>query len=109
MAPTQAQIDSFTASAAEAANTIRETTEEDGFIQIYSHLDADGIAAAGVMAKALWRLDTRFRTRVTQWVDEKIVLELTNTHPQLVVLTDFGSGYIDLLNEKAHDQKFVIL
>ncbi len=109
MAPTQAQIDSFTACAAEAANTIRETAETDGIIQVYSHLDADGIAAAGVMAKALWRLDARFRTRVTQWVDEKIVQELTSTKPQLVVLTDFGSGYIDLLNEKAHDQKFVIL
>src|SRR5512136_146347 len=101
MAPTQTQIDSFTASAAEAANAIRETTETDGFIQVYSHLDADGIAAAGVVAKALWRLDARFRTRVTQWVDEKIVQELTITNPQLVVFTDFGSGYLDLLNEKA--------
>jgi single-stranded-DNA-specific exonuclease len=103
------QIEAFTESAAQAAKVILETAEKDGFIQIFSHLDADGIAAAGVTTKALWRLNARFRTRVTQWVDEKILSEIATGKPQLVILTDFGSGYIDLLNEKIPDQKIVIL
>jgi single-stranded-DNA-specific exonuclease len=103
------QIDTFNASATQAAKTIQETAEKDGLIQIFSHLDADGIAAAGIIAKALWRLDARFRIRVTQWVDEKIIGEIVAGKPQLVVLTDFGSGYIGLLNEKIPDQKVVIL
>jgi RecJ-like exonuclease len=103
------QVDNFSASAAQAAKAILETAESDGFIQVFSHLDADGVAAAGIIGKALWRLNARFRLRVTQWVDEKIIAEITTGKPQLVVLTDFGSGYMDLLNQKAPDQKIVIL
>lgn len=103
------QIDNFNASATNAAKTIKETIQNDGSIQVFSHLDADGIAAAGIMSKALWRLDARFRVKVTQWVDEKIINDINTGKPQLVVLTDFGSGYIDLLNEKTPNQKIVIL
>jgi single-stranded-DNA-specific exonuclease len=57
----------------------------------------------------LFRLDARFRMRVMQWVDEKIIDEIVADKPQLVVFTDFGSGYLDLLNEKIPDVKVVIL
>ena len=109
MAPEKTAIDAFLASAAQAAKTIQETTEKDGFIHIFSHLDADGIAAAGIITKALWRLDARFQTRITQWIDEKIITEITAHKPQLVILTDFGSGYLDLLNQKIPNQKILIL
>lgn len=105
----KAQIDSFNSSALQAAKVILETVESGEFIPIFSHLDADGIAAAGIVGKALWRLDARFRIRVTQWVDEKIVGEIVANKPELVILTDFGSGYIELLNEKVSSQKLVIL
>ena len=103
------QTDGFYASASKAAKTILETVEKDGFIQVFSHLDADGIAAAGIIGKALWRLDARFRIRVLQWVDDKIIGEIVAGKPALVVLTDFGSGYLDLLNEKVSGFKVVIL
>jgi len=61
------------------------------------------------MGKALFRLDARFRLRVTQWIDEKIIGEIVADKPQLVILTDFGSGYLDLLNEKIPDFKVLIL
>src|SRR4030066_2465491 len=57
----------------------------------------------------LFRLDARFRIRVMQWVDEKIVGEVITDKPQLVILTDFGSGYLDLLNEKIPNVRVVIL
>ena len=88
---------------------ILETVKKDGFILAFSHLDADGVAAAGVIGKMLYRLDARFRIRVMQWVDEKIVGEVIADKPQLVILTDFGSGYLDLLNEKIPNVKVVIL
>ena len=50
-----------------------------------------------------------FRIRVMQWVDEKIIGEIISDKPQLVILTDFGSGYLDLLNEKIPNVKVVIL
>lgn len=106
---TKIQIDNFNAAATQAAKTIRETVQNDGSIQVFSHLDADGIAAAGIISKALWRLDARYRVKVTQWVDDKIINDMITGKPQLVVLTDFGSGYIDILNEKVPNQRIVIL
>ena len=102
-------VTEFLVSAAEAAKTILEIAKEDGFIHLFSHLDADGIAAAGIMGKALSRLDAKFRLRVTQWVDEKIFGEIMSDQPQLIILTDFGSGYLELLDEKIPDSRVVII
>src|SRR5690554_6331677 len=103
------QIDAFLSSADQAAKVICEVAEKDGFIHVFSHLDADGISAAGVIGKALSRIDARFRIRITQWVDEKIISEIIEDKPDLVIMTDFGSGYLDLLNEKVPTFKVVIL
>ena len=105
----QQNIEGFLAASNEAAKVILETVKKDGFILVFSHLDADGVAAAGVMGKMLYRLDARFRIRVMQWVDDKIIGEVIADKPQLVILTDFGSGYLDLLNEKIPNVKVVIL
>jgi RecJ-like exonuclease len=99
----------FFNSAAEAAKTILETVKEDGLIYVFSHLDADGVAAGGIVGKALFRLDARFKIRITQWVDERIIGEVLSEKPQLVVFADFGSGYIDLLKGKLPDVKIIIL
>jgi RecJ-like exonuclease len=99
----------FLAQAGTAAKAIKEVTDKDGFVSCFSHLDADGVAAAGVISKMLSRLGARYRIRVMQWVDEKIIAEVTADKPNLVIMTDFGSGYLDLLNEKIPNYKIVIL
>jgi len=109
MALDENKVASFLDSAARSARVIAETAEGDGLIQVFSHLDADGVAAAGIIGKALYRLDAKFRIRITQWIDEKIVGETLSEKPQLVIFADFGSGYINLLNEKLADFKIVIL
>jgi RecJ-like exonuclease len=83
--------------------------KEDGFVHVFSHLDADGVAAAGIIGKALFRLDARFRIRITQWVEQRIVGEILSDKPQLIVFTDLGSGYVDLLSQKLADFKIAIL
>ena len=55
------------------------------------------------------RLDAKFRIRITQRLDEKIISEIVADKPQLVILTDFGSGYLDMLNEKIPNFKVLIL
>jgi single-stranded-DNA-specific exonuclease len=109
MPPTPQATAAFLADAAKAADLIRETAKTGGIIHIFSHLDADGIAAAGIIGKALNRMDARFRIRITQWVDEKITGEIAADKPDLVVLTDFGSGYLNLLNEKVPTRKIAVL
>jgi len=103
------QVTNFLDSASHAAKTILETVNEDGFIHVFSHLDADGIAAAGIIGKALFRIDAKFCIRITQWIDEKLIDEVLSEKPQLLVFTDLGSGYLDLLSEKLADFKIVIL
>jgi len=103
------KVTDFLGSVSHAAKTILETVKEDGFIHVFSHLDADGIAAAGVIGRALSRLDAKFRIRITQWIDEKITEEILSEKPELIVFTDLGSGYIDVLSEKLADFKTVIL
>ena len=109
MTTQQSSVEGFLSVANEAAKVVLATVKKDGFILVFSHLDADGIAAAGVMGKMLYRLEAKFRIRVLQWVDEKIVNDIVSDKPQLVILTDFGSGYLDLLNEKIPNVKVVIL
>jgi len=109
MAVQQTSIDRFLASAAEASKSILETAKKDGFIHVFSHLDADGVAAAGVIGKTLFRLNAKFRIRITQQLDEKIISEIVADKPQLVIFTDFGSGNLDLLNENIPNFKALIL
>jgi RecJ-like exonuclease len=108
MDASESQIAGFLDSAKQAAKAIVETVEADGSIHVFSHLDADGVAAAGIIGKALLRLDARFRIRITQWIEEKI-FEVLSDKPQLIVFSDLGSGYTDLLGEKLKDFKMVIL
>jgi RecJ-like exonuclease len=103
------QIKGFMDAAEKAAKLILETVKEDGTIHVFSHLDADGLAAAGIIGKALSRLSAKFRVRVTQWVDEKILEEIVSEKPSLVILSDFGSGYLEMLNEKVANFKTIIL
>lgn len=103
------QAAGFLGLAERAAKAISETVREDGLIHVFSHLDADGIAAAGIMGKALLRQDAKFRIRITQWIEDKIVGEVLSDKPQLIIFTDLGSGYVDLLNQKLPDFKIVIL
>ncbi len=109
MAQQPENIQKFLAQADVSAKVIKEVAAKDGFISCFSHLDADGVAAAGVVGKMLQRLDARFRIKVMQWVDDKIIAEVTADKPQLVIMSDFGSGYLDLLNEKIPNLKIVIL
>jgi RecJ-like exonuclease len=99
----------FFESVSKAADVMRQAVKEDFYIYVFSHLDADGIAAAGIIGKALYRLDARFRIRITQWVDEKLVNEIVEEKPQMAVFTDLGSEHALLLRQKAPEIKVVVL
>ncbi|MGD8565521.1 MAG: DHH family phosphoesterase [Candidatus Bathyarchaeota archaeon] len=103
------KINSFLDMTTIAAEKISEAIKEERDILVFSHLDADGLAAAGIMGKALLRKDAKFRIRITQWIDEKIVEEVLSEKPQLIIFTDMGSGYIDIIAEKLAKFKAVIL
>ncbi len=103
------KIAAFLRSTSEAAKLILECAEGDGFIHVTSHLDADGLAAAGIIGKALARLGGTFRLRVERWMDEDVVDEIAAEKPALTIFTDLGGGYLDLLSSKLSDQRVIIL
>jgi single-stranded-DNA-specific exonuclease len=109
MTAKQASIERFLEAASDAAKVILDTLKIDGFIDVFSHLDADGVAAAGIIGKALYRLGGKYRIRITQQLDEKIIDGIVTDKPQLLILTDFGSGYVDLINAKTQNFRVLIL
>ncbi len=103
------QIDSLLNSASEAATTIVKHVEEGKTIHVATHLDADGLAAAGIIGKSLFRLGATFRLRIERWLDEKIIDGLAGEKLPLIILLDLGSGYLDLLNTKLSNHNIIIL
>jgi RecJ-like exonuclease len=103
------QIDAFLKSTSEAAKLILDCVEEEEFIHVASHLDADGLAAAGIIGKALARSGGTFRLRVERWMDDDVVDEIATEKPGLTIFTDLGGGYLDLLSKKLRGQRVIIL
>ncbi len=66
-------------------------------IQVVSHLDADGICAASIIASMLMELDKKFQVTIVKGIRPEIVPMLNEREPKLVIFTDIGSGYLDLL------------
>jgi single-stranded-DNA-specific exonuclease len=92
-----------------ASDHLSDVIDKDGPIHVISHLDADGLAAAGIIGGALWRLNANLHLRVQQWMDEKIVAEIESIHPSLTVFTDMGAGYLDILSTRLSKHRIIVL
>jgi len=103
------QIDAFLASASNAAEIVLKSVGGDEAIHIVSHLDADGLSAAGIIGKSLLRLEGTFRVQIERWIDENLVNEIAAEKHPLTIFTDLGSGYLDLLNKKLSSNRVLIL
>jgi len=106
---TKKQIADLTNDASEAANLICDHVEKGDVIHLSSHVDADGISAAGIMGKALFRAGGKFRLRLERWMDEKVTDRIAKENAALTIFTDMGSGYLDLLGEKLSNRPVIIL
>ncbi|MEJ2272644.1 MAG: DHH family phosphoesterase, partial [Candidatus Bathyarchaeota archaeon] len=83
-----------------AANLILEHIKKDDIIHLYSHIDADGLSAAGIMGNALLRAGGKFRLHLERWMDEKVAKRIGQETSSLIIFTDMGSGYLDLLGKE---------
>lgn len=79
-----------------ASEKIKST---NSLIQIISHLDADGICSASLMASMLMELDKKFQITIIKGIKPEVIENLKKRDPKLVIFTDIGSGYLDLLKE----------
>jgi RecJ-like exonuclease len=109
MAASKGQIKPFLNETRQAAECISEHVKRGNTVSVVSHMDADGISAAGIMGAALSRMGATFRVRVERWFDKKVADTIAAEKKSLTVFTDMGSGYLDILNEKVKGKPLIIL
>lgn len=100
MSVTEQQVGDLTKDAKEAASLILDHISKGDIIHVSSHVDADGLSAGGIIAKALLRAGAKFRLRLERWMDEKVADRIAEEGAELTIFTDMGSGYLDLLGER---------
>lgn len=91
----------------ETASLIKEKARDD-VVLLATHFDADGISAGSIMLKALNRLGAQTHLRVIDRIDEKILANLEEIQSSLVIFTDIGSGYLDIVSKILRGRDLVI-
>ena len=109
MSVSKQQLVNFAKDASGAADLILDHITKDSMIHVSSHVDADGISAAGIIGKALLRAGGHFRLRLERWMDEKVANRIAKENAALTIFTDMGSGYLDLLGERLGNRDVIIL
>lgn len=91
------------------SETIKEHIQSDSFFTVVSHNDADGLSSAGILGSALGRANARFNIRIVEELREEVVHEISQTKPDMVIFSDIGSGYLDLLTTHLEAKAALIL
>jgi len=93
----------------EAGKVIIQHANAGNLILAASHIDADGIAAAGIIGKSLFRLGAYFHIKILKQIDENLLKELSEEEAPLYILTDLGSGYLDIMKNSFPRSDVVVL
>lgn len=70
-----------------AAGLIADRISSLEYVEVYGHHDADGVAAAAIIATAILRKGGRFRVRIVSDINPDML-----ANPEATVLCDIGSG-----------------
>ena len=109
-------------SSSEAKNNISNlsTTPESHYspqtfhknIHIYSHLDADGLSAAAILGKIFERKEFGYQITILRQLEiqyiQDIAEEQSNSN-RFIIFSDFGTGQIDIVEEKLQSDTYLIL
>ena len=88
-------------------STASDLIRRHDFIHIFSHYDADGISAAGVLSKALHREGKEFCVTLFPVLNDDNMKIIENSSSKCIVLTDLGASYLDRLD--ALDKDVIVL
>ena len=87
-----------------AAEKCAEKVRHSGECLVVSHIDADGLTAAGVTCLALQRLGKAYDVRFLKKLDGAALEDIADrAGRRLVIFTDLGSGAIDQIRELGID------
>jgi len=85
--------------------------EINGPIQIYTHLDSDGLSAGAILGKALFRKDIPFKITVLKQLEREEILKISEESKEsgnFIIFSDFGSGQYKFIEENITNP-FIIL
>lgn len=92
------------------ASRLKELISEGKTISVISHLDADGISAAGIVSKVLAREEAPFQVRIIRQLRLSEVKSLEEkAHSRVYVFLDMGSGQIDNIVKYLADKTTVFI
>ncbi len=83
----------------EAVSLFKKHVKDDSFIRFVTHNDADGLSSGGILASVALRSGARFKISSEKKLDDKLIARLVKENPSLIVFSDFGSGYLDIIHE----------
>jgi single-stranded-DNA-specific exonuclease len=89
----------FMEKVSEAALRLANELEAHAKIRVVSHLDADGLSAAGIICSVLHRFGGRFHLRILRQLRRRRIEELAEEGGDVLVFVDSGSGQIDQITE----------
>ena len=93
--------------ASETASLIREKASDDTVL-LTSHFDADGISSGSIMLSAINRLTSFPHLRVIDSINERILDQIEAVESDLVILTDIGSGYLEVISKILRNRAIVV-
>jgi len=101
--------ETFISSLEPAAEMLKRHAESGDTVRIITHSDADGLAAGGILSLTTKRLGMGFKTTCERRVDEKMVEAVAAEMPPLVIFSDLGSGYLDMMERHLAGSDVIVL
>ena len=78
-----------------------------GFIQVYTHYDADGLSSAGIIANMLLRAEKEFQITTFKTLNPENLDVILNCESDCVLIADLGASYIKELD--GSDKEIIVL
>ncbi|MBU0962625.1 MAG: single-stranded DNA endonuclease, partial [Nanoarchaeota archaeon] len=78
-------------------------------VRIISHLDADGISAASILARALKREDIKFSISIIKQLSKQKLKEFSNENYKIYFFTDLGSNNLSDIESLFINKEIFIL
>lgn len=92
-------LDNFFDSIIPASDLFASHVEKGSSIRLVTHNDADGLSSGGILAACAVRMGARFKVSSEKKLDDKLIARLAEENPDLILFSDFGSGYLDMISE----------
>lgn len=92
-----------------AADKLKSWVNSGEIIRVSGHIDADGLAAAGIISLMLVRMKANFHTRILPQLEPNYIEDLAKEKRKYYIFSDFGSGQMNLLTKSFPNEDIIIL